>query len=328
MEASRAHDAREGATALVHELMPTVEASGDHDGFAREQLTLSAFNRERVTPGLGEPATLRTLAAETNTKLMEGAFVERQRAAVQPLLKDMPSQTAPFMKWFEGLRETGPGQNDPLFPWLAEDASLEEMRWFLEQEVAGEAGFEDLLAVTQLKMPERAKLEMARNYWDEMGRGQAKGMHGPMLDRLAKHLDLDPKPERVVPESLALANTMSALAFNRRYAFHAVGALGIIELTAPGRAALVAQGLKRLEISSKVRHYFTLHAVLDVRHAEAWNAEAIRPLVDEDPRRMRLIAEGALMRLSCGKTCFERYRRELGLTATGERKSNAGRVLQ
>jgi hypothetical protein len=51
---------------------------------------------------------------------------------------------------------------------------------------------------------------------------------------------------------------------------------------------------------------------LDVKHSIAWNAEAIRPLVKADPAAARAIAEGALMRLSCGARCFERYRRELG----------------
>ena len=38
--------------------------------------------------------------------------------------------------------QVGPGQGDPLFPWLAEEASRDELRWFFEQEAAGEAGFE------------------------------------------------------------------------------------------------------------------------------------------------------------------------------------------
>jgi pyrroloquinoline quinone (PQQ) biosynthesis protein C len=188
---------------------------------------------------------------------------------------------------------------------------MEEMRWFLTQEVAGEAGFEDLAAVTQVKMPQQAKLEMARNYWDEMGRGNPKGMHGPMLEALADRLGLHPSLETTVPESLALANTMAGLACNRRYAFQSVGALGAIEQTAPSRAVLVAKGLRRLGVAAGDRHYFDLHAVLDVKHAAAWNAEALHPLVAEDPDRAPAIAEGALMRLEAGAACFERYRAEL-----------------
>ena len=74
----------------------------------------------------------------------------------------------------------------------------------LTQEVAGEAGFDDLLALTQIKMSERAKLEMARNFWDEMGRGASKGMHGPMLERLAQSSRYQPGAGSVVPEALAL----------------------------------------------------------------------------------------------------------------------------
>jgi hypothetical protein len=183
------------------------------------------------------------------------------------------------------------------------------MRWFLGQEVAGEAGFEDLLALTQLRMPMRPKLEMARNYWDEMGRGHASGMHGPMLEKLARGLAVQLPVEQIVWPALALANLMVALAWNRHTAYQAVGALGVIELTAPARAAQVNAGLRRLEVDPSLRQYFALHATLDVQHAAAWNAEVIAPLVAADPRCSLPIAEGALLRLTAGARCFEAYRR-------------------
>ena len=81
---------------------------------------------------------------------------------------------------------------------------------------------------------------------------------------------------------------MTAMATTRRYAWHAVGALGVIELTAPGRAACVAAAAAparpRRQASAIIS---SLHAVLDVKHSEAWNREALRPLVAEDPRRAR-----------------------------------------
>src|SRR5690349_7168113 len=104
--------------------------------------------------------------------------------------------------------------------------------------------------MTQVKLPKRAKLELARNYWDEMGRGNVKGMHGPMLETLSNALMLQPCMEETVWESLALANAMAGLAGNRCYAYHAVGALGAIELTAPGRSTCVAAGLRRLGVSA------------------------------------------------------------------------------
>jgi hypothetical protein len=138
-------------------------------------------------------------------------------------------------------------------------------------------------------------------------------MHGPLLAALARHLDLKPRAQTTVTEALALANTMAGLAANRRYAYHSVGALGVIEMTAPGRSAATSAGLKRLGVKAGNRHYFALHAILDVKHSLAWNSEAIEPLVAEIPGASVAIAEGALMRLECGARCFQRYRHELGL---------------
>jgi hypothetical protein len=138
-------------------------------------------------------------------------------------------------------------------------------------------------------------------------------MHGPMLDQLANHMGISAEIDTTVPEALALGNVMLALAINRTFAFHSVGALGVIEMTAPGRAAFVAQGLDRLGVPKKQSHYFALHAVLDVKHSQAWNDQVLRTLLEEDPRRGLAIAEGALLRLWCGQQCFKRYRAEFGL---------------
>jgi len=282
--------------------------------FAQFQRELANHNAQRFRPGLPEEAPANQISRDAKIASAEVAFVESLRNAVAPLTCDMPSGVDGFIAWFEQLKHTGPGQGDPLFPWLAAHASLEQMIWFLSQEVAGEAGFEDLLAMTQIKVSVQAKLEMARNFWHEMGRGGAKGMHGPMLARLADHFGIAPTPETVVAESLALGNTMIALASHRRYAFHSVGALGVIEMTAPTRAGYVNAGLRRLGVPAKKRHYFALHAVLDVKHSENWNREVLRPLVAEDPRRAKAIGEGAVMRLWHGARTFERYRQAFGLT--------------
>jgi len=277
------------------------------------QFRLNRLNSLRLNPTLPSPQWQHQLEEMARLALIEGKFLEDGRRAVAARAAEAPRDPAEFIGWFEALKENGPGQNDPLFPWLAEECSMEQMKWFLTQEVAGEAGFEDLTALTQLKLPIRPKLELARNYWDEMGRGNPKAMHGPLLAALAEYLELVPLPETTVTESLALANTMAGLAANRRYAYQSIGALGVIEMTAPGRSAATSAGLKRLGVKAGNRHYFALHAVLDIRHSLAWNNEAIKPLISENPEVATAIAEGALMRLQCGARCFARYRSEFGL---------------
>jgi heme oxygenase-like protein len=280
--------------------------------FDRFQIELAKYNGRQLRPGFPSDAWREELDEYAIVTRAEGEYIEAVRREISPLVADVPSGVDDFINWFEELKETGPGQGDSLFPWLAESASLEDMLWFLTQEVAGEAGFDDLLALTQVKMPVTAKLEMARNYWDEMGRGRDTAMHGPLLERLANHLDIDAQPDHVVPESLALGNAMLALARSRRYCFQSIGALGVIEMTAPTRAGFVDAGLKRLRIPTKKRLYFTLHAVLDIKHSECWNREVLRSLVSENPRCAQAIGEGAIIRLCHGARCLDRYRRHFG----------------
>lgn len=272
------------------------------------QAKLAHWNRARLAPQIPQSDWRNAFDEERNMLAIEREFIEQTRAAQSERAAMAPREPQAFVAWFEALKENGQGQGDALFPWLAERATLEEMRWFVEQEAAGEAGFDDLVAMSQVKMPTRAKLELARNYWDEMGRGNAKGMHGPMLDALVQALRVTPHIETTLAPSLALGNTMAALATNRAYAYHAIGALGVIELTAPGRATLVSEALRRLKVSAKARHYFDLHAVLDIKHSEAWNREVFASIVAATPEAGRYIAEGALMRLQCGADCFDAYR--------------------
>ena len=177
-----------------------------------QQRRLSVWNHERLSPQFPTAAWREDLDREYDMRRTEVAFLEALRAEIVDEAASVPTDVEGFIAWFEGLQDNGPGQGDPLFPWIAEQATLEEMRWFLEQEAAGEAGFDDLVAYTQVKIPEQAKLELARNYWDEMGRGNPKGMHGPMLDVLVERLELEPAIEKTVWQSLALANAMTAMA--------------------------------------------------------------------------------------------------------------------
>ena len=275
------------------------------------QRLLAKWNRRRLAPAFPHAGWRETLDEDAAMQRLEGAFLEELRRKAASRAAQAPTDVHGFLRWFEDLEFTGPGQGDPLFPWLAEEATIDDFKYYLAQEAAGEAGFEDLTALSQVKIPASAKMELANNYWDEMGRGNPKGMHGPMLNALIEQLELKVAIEDTVWESLALANAMTAMATNRRYAWHSIGALGAIELTAPGRSRATADGLKRLGVDGKARRYFELHSVLDLKHSKDWNDKVLAPLIAEDPRRARAMAEGALIRLTAGARCFDRYRQEL-----------------
>lgn len=279
-------------------------------------VALNAFNAQRLDPGVPKSSWEARAERSAAASVEEHRFLEAERLKVARASAAAPRDPRGFGDWFEALKTEGPGQFDPLFDFLAEHASYDQMRWFMRQEVAGEAGFDDLVALCQIKMPERAKLEMARNYWDEMGRGRSVGMHGPMLAVLAQEMGVaNTPPAEIVWESLALANLLVGLAYNRRYAYHAIGALGVIELTAPTRAVRVVQGLERLGVSGKATYYFKLHSTVDINHFRQWRSEVLEPVVAEQPDMAKFIAEGAYMRLNAGARTFDRYRAEFGLDA-------------
>lgn len=146
------------ATAFLSALPPTAPAVDEH-----VQRKLAHWNEERLKPQFPETEWEMQLARDHRMARIEGAFLEALRAEIVDEAAQAPTDADGFIAWFEALEASGPGQHDPLFEWLAEDAGIEDFRWFLRQEAAGEAGFDDLVALTQIKLPDRAKLELARN---------------------------------------------------------------------------------------------------------------------------------------------------------------------
>lgn len=271
--------------------------------------SLYELNVRRLRPA--DPSAPFDPEADVPVLHAEERYLRAERDAVRERAAGAPSEPKAFVAWFAALRVDGPGQHDPLFDWLAEEATRDEMRWFLGQELATEAGFDDLVALTQRRLPTRAKLELANNYWDEMGRGRERGMHGPMLDALTEELEVAGLDIEPTWEALSVCNTLMGLAYNRRWAFHSVGALGAVELTAPDRCAKVKEGLTRLGVSKIACRYYSLHEHIDEKHYAQWADEVLEPLVAEAPERARWMAEGALMRLRAGARTFDRYRAEL-----------------
>jgi len=272
----------------------------EHNDVVQFHRVLSKFNRKRLMPRRFDQGSWQDdLETEFAMRLAEGDMVQHEILTIRDWMRDIPKDLDQFLEWFENLKFVGLGQNDPVFQWLAEEATFPEMKWFIEQEVAGEAGFEDLVALTQVKFPARAKLELARS------------MHGPMLSQLSSDLGLGGHESDSIPEALALNNLLVAFATNRRFAYHSIGALGVTELTAPSRAKKILEGLKRLGVESLGQRYYLFHPTLDLKHSKSWSREVFRPIIQNNPQLIVPIAEGAILRLHAGARCFERYREVL-----------------
>ena len=93
---------------------------------------LMQLNRARLAPAVPTDDARAALAREHAWRLLELEFLESELASVRLRACAAPRTAEAFVAWFADLERTGPGQADPLFPWLATAARLDEVIWFLK----------------------------------------------------------------------------------------------------------------------------------------------------------------------------------------------------
>jgi hypothetical protein len=173
-------------------------------------------------------------------------------------------------------------------------------------ECAGEAAFDDLVAMAQVGTRGDVKMEMASNYWDEMGKGKPHAVHTHLFHRLIEDLHLEAPPADELPwQVLAGVNVMLWSCLPRRNAFRAQGTLGAVELLAPQRCTRVVHGAARLGMRKKTVVYYGAHAIIDIGHAEGWLQHVIEPQVAAHPAARIGIAEGLIARADASLDYFD-----------------------
>ena len=198
------------------------------------------------------------------------------------------------------------------YRWLAEAATWEELVAFLALEGGPDGGFDDLVALCQVGLAGSAKLELGKNYWDEMGQGDPAGVHTVLHDRLVAALAMPRVPREEQPvEALERAALGGLLATNRRLQPEMVGALGLLELQAGPRCRLVLKALDRLGAPEDAYPFYVEHAEVDPIHGRDWLDKAVAPLVEERPEWGPRILKGAWWRSQLNLAFFSAVRREL-----------------
>jgi hypothetical protein len=184
-----------------------------------------------------------------------------------------------------------------VYKWLAREATWDDVVQFLALEGGPDAGFDDLVAACQVGLVGAAKMELATNYWDEMGNGDLDAVHTTLHDRLVAAIDMPTIPMAEQPES-ALARTAlgGLLATNRWLQPEMLGALGLIELQAGPRCRLVLQAFDRCHAPAAAYPFYEIHAEVDPRHGKDWLDNAIVPTIADHPEWGERIVRGALWR--------------------------------
>jgi hypothetical protein len=198
------------------------------------------------------------------------------------------------------------------YRWLAKEAAWDEVVQFLALEGGPDGGFDDLVAVCQLGLSGSAKLELAKNYWDEMGCGDPGRVHTALHERLVEAVGMPRIPREEQPvEALERAALGGLLSTNRWLQPEMLGALGLLELQAGPRCRLVLQAFDRLGAPHDAYPFYTEHADVDPVHGKDWMDKAIVPTVTERPDWGPRIVKGAWWRSSINLTFFESVRQDL-----------------
>lgn len=193
----------------------------------------------------------------------------------------------------------------PAYRWLADEASWQELVAFLELEGGPDGGFDDLVAACQVGLSGSAKLELGKNYWDEMGGGDPDAVHTVLHQRLAAAVGLREVHREDLPvEALERIALGGLLATNRWLQPEMVGALGLLELQAGPRCRLVLQALDRLGAPEAAYPFYVEHAEVDPVHGKDWVDKAIVPLAQEHPPWGARMVRGAFWRSAVNARFF------------------------
>ncbi len=250
---------------------------------------------------------LHVLEASWERDLLARARRSAQRAVGDSLTEDdLPADPKAFCEWFKRAAFTHPLYEHPLYGFLAGEATREQLERFLRLESAGEAAFDDLVALGQVGTRGEVKIEMGRNYWDELGNGKSHAVHTHLFHRMTETLDLTAPEAHELPwQVLGGVNVMLWSCIPRRNAFRAQGTLGAVELLAPQRCTRLTAGAARVGIPKKAMIYYAAHAIVDVGHAEGWLEHVVRPQVTETPAARVGIAEGLMARADASLDYFD-----------------------
>jgi hypothetical protein len=228
---------------------------------------------------------------------LEAEVLEELDAMVEPTADDVDAVAA--------VRAVARQDQVPaVYEWLAVDATWDGLVDFLALEGGPDAGFDDLVAACQVGLRGEPKLELARNYWDEMGRGDIEEIHTELHHRLSTAVDMPRIPREELPTSALLRSTLGGiLATNRILQPEMVGALGLLELQAGPRCRQVVKALERLDAPADAFPFYVEHRDVDPHHGKAWLDHVVTPLAG-DPRWATGMVRGARWRAATNSAFF------------------------
>jgi pyrroloquinoline quinone (PQQ) biosynthesis protein C len=247
------------------------------------------------------PTAEGSLVLHEVTRLLEDATVTEQDRRLDPgVLDRAPSEPRAYLSWLKQCaREHRVFKHPYYHDFIRNHANREDLRRYMIQESAVDGRFDDLLAMMQVGTSGAAKMEIAANFWDEMGNGRPDEVHTSLFGKIFEAFDVSAEEleQALTANALLSGNLAVLLCRYRQYYPEAVGFLGMTEWLVPDRFVNVVQGWERLGLPDAGIVYHRLHITIDSQHAAGWFHNVVLPAA-ADERMRRGIARGTLWRLN------------------------------
>lgn len=248
--------------------------------------------------------------------ILEQSMLDEEIALAKEHVIEYPADGREYVRWLKELISDHPASTHGFYhSYLQDHSTREDLRYLLAQETCLDPRFDDILALIQLAAKGEAKMELAANYWDEMGNGKTSEMHSALFENALYELGVTKQyiMDNYLFEAKVCGNLSAALALFRRHYYKAIGYYGVTEYLAPRRFRSLVFAWKRLGLPEKGAHYHELHVGVDAAHAAGWFKNVVRPAIDRDPRVGHDIAIGALLRLNTSERYLDALLARTGL---------------
>jgi len=299
--------------AAVSQLNERAQA-GDADAFYAQQFLLSRIYQLHTLIPSGQTAE-GSVALHEITRLLEEATIAAQDADLEPgVLDTLPTEPRAYLSWIKRTaKDHRVYKHEYYRNFIHNHATADDLRNYVIQESVVDGRFDDLLAMMQVGTAGAAKLEIAANFWDEMGNGDRDQVHTYLFNKIFEVFEVDEDElERSLTANALLSGNLAVLLCRyRQFYAEAVGFLGMTEWLVPDRFVHVLHAWDRLGLPQEGVVYHRLHVTIDSQHAQGWFHNVVLPAAQSAHMR-RGIARGTLWRLNSSA----RYLDERTPTAT------------
>ncbi|MFL6160931.1 MAG: iron-containing redox enzyme family protein [Jatrophihabitantaceae bacterium] len=274
--------------------------SGDADAFYAQQFLLARIYQLHTQ--IPDTKTAEgSIALHQVTRLLEDATIAAQDADIEPgMLDSLPAEPRPYLSWIKRTAKDHRVYKHPYYrDFIHNHATVADLRAYVIQESVVDGRFDDLLAMMQVGTNGAAKMEIANNFWDEMGNGDHAQVHTHLFNNIFKVFDVEAEEmERSLTANALLSGNLAVLLCRyRQFYAEAVGFLGMTEWLVPDRFVHVLHAWDRLGLPEHGVAYHRLHVTIDSQHAQGWFHNVVLPAADSAHMR-RGIARGTLWRLN------------------------------